>query len=101
MSDKRLNSSLSRAGVNLDEIEGMDRNTMIDRWAKLLVAGGDKAATADSGVTAGKAVTAGYDIEFEHSKLAFEREKFAAEKAERERIHELEKTERERLAHIE
>jgi len=40
--------------------------------------------TADSGVTAGKAVTGGYDIEFERRKLAFEREKFAAEKSERE-----------------
>jgi len=30
MSDKRLSSSLSRAGVDLDEIEGMDINTMID-----------------------------------------------------------------------
>jgi len=32
-----------------------------------VVAGGDKAVTADSGVTAGKAVTAGYDFELERS----------------------------------
>jgi len=69
----------------------MDRNTMIDRWAKIVMAGGDKAVTADSGVTAGKAVTAGYDIEFERSKLAFERKKFAAEKAERERLAHIER----------
>jgi len=55
-------------------------------------AGGDKAVTADSGVTTGKKV--GYDVEFERSKLAFERERMreleirrqAEEKAERERI---------------
>jgi len=50
-------------------------------------AGGDKAVTADSGITAGKAVSTGHDIEFERSKLVFEREKFAAEMAERERMH--------------
>jgi len=91
MSDKRLNSSLSRVGVDLDELEGMDRNTMIDRWTKIVVAGGDKAVMADNGVTAGKSVTAGYDIELERSKLAFEREKFAAKKAERQRLAHIER----------
>jgi len=47
-------------------------------------AGGDKAVTAESGVTADKTIPTGYDIEFERSKLVFEREKFATEMAERE-----------------
>ena len=40
MSDKRLVSLLSQAGVDSDEVEVMDRNAMIDRWAKLVAAGG-------------------------------------------------------------
>jgi hypothetical protein len=33
---------VDRAGVDLDELEGMDRNNMIDRWAKLAAIGADK-----------------------------------------------------------
>ena len=101
MSDKRIISLLIQAGVDPDELETMDRNTMIDRWAKLLATGGDK-----SGATAVKAVPVGYDVELERSKLAFEKEKLAFEnkkleaeqiekRAERDKLLQLEK---ERLA---
>ena len=36
MSEKRLISLLTRAGIDPDEIDAMDRNTMIERWAKLV-----------------------------------------------------------------
>jgi hypothetical protein len=92
MSDKRLVSLLVQAGVDPDELETMDRNTMIDRWAKVAITGGDK-----SGATAVKTVTTGYDVELERSKLAFEREKLAFENKKLE----AEKAERDRLAQFE
>ena len=60
MSDTRLNCMLSRAGVDPDEVEVMDRPKMIDAWAKLV------AVTFD--------------------RLAFEREKFEYKKSEWERL---------------
>ena len=76
MSDKRLVSLLSQAGVDSDEVEVMDRNAMIDRWAKLVAAGGGKTPKAGGGAAAARALTAGYDVELERNRLAFEREKF-------------------------
>ena len=73
MSDTRLISLLSRAGVNPDDIDGMDRPAMIDTWAKLM---GTTTGGADGGTT-GKV---GYDVDLERARLAFEREKFEYEK---------------------
>ena len=91
MSDKRLVSLLSQAGVDSDEVEVLDRNAMIDRWAKLVAAGGGKTPKAGGGAAAAKALTAGYDVELERNRLAFEREKFEFEKTERERLAAIEK----------
>jgi hypothetical protein len=85
MTDTRLVSSLVKAGVNSDEIEAMDRTAMLDRWATIVAAGGDKGNAAGA---VGKAAI-GYDVEFERERLAFEKEKWEAELQERARSAEL------------
>lgn len=92
MSDKRVGSLLIQAGVDPDELETMDRNSMIDRWAQLVAAGDDK-----GGATAVKTATMGYDVELQRSKLAFEQERLAFEN---KRL-ETEKAERNRLVQFE
>ena len=76
MSEKRLISLLTRAGIDPDELEAMDRNIMIERWAKLVSVGGDKPPSTEGAAAAVKAVTTGYDVELERNRLAFEGEKF-------------------------
>lgn len=82
MSDARLISMLSRAGVETDEIDSMDRATMIDQWAKLVLTGNDTRPAATTGGATGTTglVGSGYDVNFEREKLAFEREKFEYDK---------------------
>lgn len=99
MSDVRLVSSLTKAGVSQDDIEAMDRTTMMDKWARIVAAGGDKTpgAATVTGVT-----TAGYDVTLERERLAFEKLKWEEQKKESARLAELEKEkiqlERDRLA---
>ena len=80
MSDTRLVSCLSRADVNPDDIESMDRPTMIDRWARLVLSGADKgpAAAATPSVT-----TSTFDPALERERLAFEKLKWEVEMKQR------------------
>ena len=72
---RMLISSLTKAGVNPDEIETLDRSAMLESWAKLVATGGDKVSVAGASVAAALPVT-GYDVAFEREKLAFEKQKF-------------------------
>jgi hypothetical protein len=81
MSDSRLISCLSRAGVSPDDIELMDRPTMIDRWARLVLSGADKgpAAAATPSVT-----TSAFDPTLERERLAFDKQKWEVEMKQRD-----------------
>ena len=70
MSDTRLVSSLVKAGVSADEIESMDRASMINRWANIVAAGADKGQPMGAAVAVPTTETA-YDVELEREKLAF------------------------------
>jgi hypothetical protein len=101
MSDVRLTSSLTKAGVTTDELEAMNRSQMIERWAKIAATGG--ISTPPSGNPA--KLAGGYDVALERERLTFEKQKWEAEAAlEKEKISleraklEAQKEERERLA---
>ena len=81
MSDSRLISCLSRAGVSPDDIELMDRPTMIDRWARLVLSGADKgpAAAVTPSVT-----TSAFDPTLERERLAFDKQKWEVEMKQRD-----------------
>ena len=63
MSDVRLVSSLTKAGVGQDEIDAMDRTAMLNKWAELVATGADKAPAA-----AAAAAPVVYDIEVERER---------------------------------
>jgi hypothetical protein len=72
MSDMRIVALLTRAGVDPDEMESMDRPKMIDAWAKILAVGGDKSSAAVGGATAKAGqVGIGYDATVERERIAF------------------------------
>ena len=64
-SDIRLVSNLAKAGVSQDELDTMD--TMLNRWAELVVAGAGKPATAAAIVAP---VTYNVEIERERGQLS-------------------------------
>lgn len=66
MSDARLVSCLTKCGVSVDEVEHMDRNSMLNKWAELVAAKADKPAAATVS-------TVGYDAAVEREKLQFEK----------------------------
>ena len=72
MSDARLVSCLTKCGVSVDEVEHMDRNSMISKWAELVAAKADKPAAATASIV-------GYDAAVERDKLQFEKFKFEQE----------------------
>ena len=98
MSDARLIINLTKAGVPPEESDTMDTTALLDRWAKVVHAGGDKtppgAATSTS--------TVGYDVALERERLTFEKRKWeiqmAAEREAREVEREKLALERQKLA---
>jgi hypothetical protein len=69
MSDASLESCLMRCGISLDEVEYMDRNSMINKWVELVAAKADKPATATVS-------TVCYDVAVGREKLQSEKFKF-------------------------
>jgi len=69
MSTDRLRLNLLRVGNEEEAVLAMDRDTLLNAWAELVVAGKEKPQAA-AGATAR---TAGYDVELEREKLAFEK----------------------------
>ena len=86
MSDVRLTSKLTQAGYSIEMVETMDRPTMLDKWAEIVIAGRDVVANP-SGATA---VASGYDTELEREKLAFQMRQWEDEKLERQAQRDLE-----------
>jgi hypothetical protein len=75
MSDVRLTSKLTQAGVSVDKLESMDRAAMMNAWAELIVVGKDKPVKGADVVPA-----AGGDADIEKRKLEFEMWKYEDEK---------------------
>jgi hypothetical protein len=75
MSDVRLTSKLTQAGVSVDKLESMDRTAMMNAWAELIVVGKDKPVKGADVVPA-----AGGDADIEKRKLEFEMWKYEEEK---------------------
>src|SRR5664279_1098276 len=80
MSTVRLVAKLAQAGVKEEALEPLGREQLLEAWAELVAAGKDVSLAP---VTATAAATSSADVERE--RLEFEREKFRAEMAVRER----------------
>ena len=87
LSDKRLISKLTPAGCLPEEIEGMDRPAMLEKWAEIVHAG--KEVTVKPVVS-----SSGYDIEFEKMRFDFQVKQWEADRAERQAQREAEALER-------
>jgi len=74
MSDKRLRLKLVAAGYEEDVVVAMERKTMLSTYAEVLASGG---------VRPGAPAQVGYDPDVEAQKLAFEKQKWEAEREER------------------
>ena len=66
-------------GISEDSVEGMDRQTLIETWAKYVAEGRDKHVEKGA-----------FNPQIEEQRLAFEREKWLAECEERKRREEWE-----------
>src|SRR5258706_15993068 len=87
LSSVRLCTLLTRAGVAVEQLEIMDRPSLLEAWAEIVVSGQDTAgASAASPLPAGQ-----YDVDLERRKFAFEVAKYSEEKLERQRREEIEK----------
>jgi flagellar biosynthesis GTPase FlhF len=84
MSTARLTAKLALAGVSEEDIETLNREQLLDRWAELLLAG--KTVPTES--------KSNFNIELERERLQFEKDKFAAEAEERRLTKEAEAEER-------
>src|SRR5664279_668917 len=80
MSTVRLVAKLAQAGIKEETLEPVGREQLMEAWAELVAAGKDVSLAP---VTATAAATSSADVERE--RLEFEREKFRAEMAVRER----------------
>src|SRR5271157_5805164 len=85
ISTVRLTSKLVSAGIPEEEIEKLDRQGMMEAWAKKVAEGKDKPTVVKAIPTA-----AAYDPYLEKESLAFERMKFETETKERLRREEVE-----------
>ena len=85
MSDERLRLKLVTAGYAEDVVVAMERDTMLSTYAEFLASGG---------VRPGAAAQAGYDPDVEAQKLAFEKQRWEAEREDKLRREEAEREER-------
>ena len=69
LSTSRLISKLSQVGYTEDELDSMNRDTMLEQWATCVVSGTDKPVVANPSI-------AGYDAALEREKLDFEKRNF-------------------------
>jgi uncharacterized protein (DUF885 family) len=90
MTDARLVSKLTQAGVALEELESMDRTSMMDRWAEMVVSGNDSAIASKAAGPLG-----GGESELERQKLLFKMQQWNDEKLERQAQREEDRLERE------
>ena len=90
LTDARLVAKLTQAGIPIDEVEALDRNSMLDKWAEIIIAGKDVAIK--TGVATGSA--SGYDVELERQKLKFQMKQWEDERAERQAQRETDKLNR-------
>jgi len=67
MSDVRLIGKLTQAGFNPEDMEGMDRETLLNRYAEVLM--GMSAVKPAAMATTGSTIP--YDVELEKQKIAF------------------------------
>ena len=79
MSDERLRLKLVAAGFEEDVVVAMERETMLSTYVEFLASGG---------VRPGAAAQAGYDPDVEAQKLAFEKQRWEAEREDKLRREE-------------
>jgi len=65
LSTSRLISKLLQVGYTEDELDSMNRDTMLEKWATCVASGTDKPVVTNPSVT-------GYDAALEREKLDFE-----------------------------
>jgi len=84
MSDVRLFGKLTQAGFNPKDMEGKDRETLLNRYAEVLM--GMSAVKPTVMATTG--ITIPYDVELERLKIAFQKQQWEETKVrwENERI---------------
>jgi hypothetical protein len=84
MSSEYLVLKLTKAGIDEEEILKMSREQLMATWAELVSTGKDKPAAAVGAKAIGApAASVHYDPEIEKQRLAFEKQKYEEEKAER------------------
>ena len=93
LSTARLIAKLLKVGYTHEQIEGMDRNTMMQTWAECVADGKDKPEVV------AERTFVGYDVDWEREKLQFEKHKFEAEQISKRA--EIESHEKLKLAEIE
>ena len=81
MSDVRLVAKLGQLGFSPEQLETMDRPALMNAMSQLILTGKDVAPPAAAATPVQPPL---YDVELERSKLAWEKERFAAEHAFRE-----------------
>jgi len=86
LTDARLVTKLTQAGIPIEQVESLDRNSLLDRWAEIVIVGKDVTVKPSAVAISG----GGYDVEFERQKLAFQMQQWEDEKAERQAQRELE-----------
>ena len=79
MSDARLITTLGSVGVAVDQLEQIDRATLMDTWVMAVLQGSTQPQQTVKQTT----ITGGYDVELERRKFDFEVMKWEAEKTQR------------------
>jgi len=84
MSDVRLIGKLTQAGFNPEDMEGIDRETLLNRYAEVLMG----MSAVKSAAVATTSFTNPYDVELEKQKIAFQMQRWEETKVrwENERI---------------
>ena len=77
MSDVRLQNKLMQAGITIEDLEGMDRMAMLDKYAELVLTGKESFVVKPTGATAG----VGYDVELEKQRLMFQMKQWDEQRA--------------------
>ena len=90
MSDARLVSKLTQAGVAQEEVESIDRASMLDRWADMVLSGRDSAVSSKPAGLLGVG-----ESELERQKFLFKLQQWEDEKLERQAQREQDRLERE------
>ena len=80
MSDVRLTGKLVQAGFSPEELDAMDREALLNRYAEFIMG----SITVKPAASVSASVIAPYDVELERQKMAFQAQQWEDMKIERE-----------------